>query len=73
MNNEIHSKRSWLATLLLCIFLGELGIHRFYNGKIFSGLLMMVTGGGFGIWWIYDIIMIATKNFRDADGLFVID
>lgn len=60
--------KSKLATLLLCIFLGELGVHRFYVGKIGTGILWLLTFGVFGIGYIVDIIMIATNSFTDADG-----
>ena len=62
------SDRSWLVTLLLCIFLGELGIHRFYTGKIGTGILMLFTVGGFGIWWLIDLIFIAVGKFEDGNG-----
>ncbi len=58
----------WLATLLLCIFLGEFGVHRFYNGKIGTGILQLITLGGCGIWALIDLIMIITGNFTDKDG-----
>jgi hypothetical protein len=60
--------RDWLLTLLLAIFLGYLGIHRFYAGKIGTGLLMLFTGGGCGIWWLIDVILIAVGSFTDAQG-----
>ena len=60
--------KSWLTTLLLSIFLGGLGIHRFYVGKIGTGIAMLLTGGGCGIWYIIDLIMIAMGNFTDAQG-----
>lgn len=63
------SEKNWLVTLLLCIFLGPLGVHRFYVGKTGTGILMLLTGGGFGIWFIVDIIMIATNSFTDINGL----
>lgn len=71
MANNHVSDKNWIATLLLCIFLGTLGIHRFYVGKIGTGLLMLLTGGGFGIWWIIDIIVIAMGSFTDKGGNFV--
>jgi TM2 domain-containing membrane protein YozV len=60
--------KDWLTTLLLSIFLGGLGVHRFYVGKIGTGLLMLFTLGGCGIWTLVDIIMIATNSFTDANG-----
>ena len=65
------SDRSWLATLLLCIFFGGIGVHRFYVGKIGTGILMILTCGGFGIWWMVDLIMIILKRFQDKEGFFV--
>ena len=63
------SEKNWLVTLLLCIFLGPLGIHRFYVGKTGTGILMILTFGGLGIWVLVDLIMIATNAFTDIDGL----
>ena len=48
-------RKKWIA-LLLCIFLGWLGIHRFYEGKIITGLIWLFTFGLFGIGWFVDII-----------------
>lgn len=62
------SKKSWTTTLLLAIFLGELGIHRFYAGKVGTGILWLLTGGLFGIGWVVDIIMICTQTFTDKQG-----
>lgn len=58
----------WLITLLLCAFLGGLGVHRFYAGKIGTGILMLVTLGGCGIWWLIDLIFIVTNQFTDDEG-----
>lgn len=60
-------KKNWLVALLLSIFLGALGIDRFYLGHVGLGILkLLVTIVSFGflawIWWIIDIILIATKH-----------
>lgn len=60
--------KSWTVTLLLAIFLGGLGIDRFYLGKIGTGILKLITFGGFGIWWLIDIILVVTNSTRDSQG-----
>lgn len=64
----MKSEKNWLTTLLLCIFLGGLGVHRFYAGKIGTGILQLITVGGCGIWTLVDLIMIITGSFKDKDG-----
>ena len=58
----------WLLTLLMCIFFGGLGVHRFMNGKIGTGILMLLTLGGFGIWVVIDLILIACGQFNDKNN-----
>lgn len=69
-DNADASPKSFVAALILCVLLGGLGVHRFYAGKIGTGILTILTiGGFFGIWPLIDLIMIATGNFKDSDGL----
>lgn len=61
------SDKDWITTLLLCIFLGGLGIHRFYVNKPFSAVLYLLTAGCFGIGVIIDLCSIASGSFTDGD------
>lgn len=54
-----------LAVFLLCLLLGWLGIHRFYVGKIGTGILWACTLGFLSVGVIYDLVLIATGEFRD--------
>ena len=65
------SEKNWLVALLLSIFVGGLGIDRFYLGKIGTGILKLITGGGLGIWWLIDVILIATGKMKDSEGKIV--
>ncbi|OQY41337.1 MAG: hypothetical protein B6227_05300 [Fusobacteriia bacterium 4572_74] len=64
------SDKTRTLSLLLCIvgFLGLGGLHRFYVGKVWTGLLYLITGGLFGIGTIIDLIQISTNNFTDSFG-----
>lgn len=62
------SEKSRGVATALAALLGPFGAHRFYVGKTETGALMAVTLGGFGIWWLYDLIVVAAGDFRDADG-----
>ena len=61
------SPRSRLAATLLCFFLGVLGVHRFYVGKVGTGVLQVVTFGGLGIWALVDLVLIIVGAFRDKE------
>ncbi|MBT8228365.1 MAG: TM2 domain-containing protein [Dactylosporangium sp.] len=62
-------QKSWTVALVLCLLLGTLGIHRFYVGKVGTGILQIITiGGFFGIWVLVDLVMIITGKFTDKQG-----
>jgi hypothetical protein len=65
------SDKSRAVALILGLVLGVFGAHRFYVGKIGTGILMLCTMGGLGIWYLVDNIMIAAGGFRDAEGRLV--
>src|SRR5712692_2731168 len=67
--NVQSQQKDWLTTLLLCIFLGWLGIHRFYTGHTVIGVIQLLTLGGCGIWVLVDFIMILTNSYRDSNGI----
>ena len=68
MNVEQQSPKGFVPAILLCFFLGGLGVHRFYVGKIGTGILMLITLGGLGIWTLIDFVMIVVGAFRDSEG-----
>jgi TM2 domain-containing membrane protein YozV len=62
------SDKSRGIALALATVIGPFGGHRFYVGKIGTGLLQLVTFGGMGIWWLYDWILVLAGGFRDIEG-----
>lgn len=63
-----QSQNQWIVVLLLAFFLGFIGAHRFYVGKNGTGILMILTVGGIGLWVLYDLIVIITGNFKTKEG-----
>jgi hypothetical protein len=60
--------KPWLITLLLCVFGGYFGAHRFYTGHYLFGAIQLFTCGGFYVWWLIDVIFILTGKYTDAQG-----
>ena len=67
--DTLVSPKSRLVALLVCFFFGWAGGHRFYTNKVGTGILMLFTMGGFGIWYFLDFVMIAMGAFKDKDNL----
>jgi len=65
------SEKSGIACLLFLLLLSPLGFHCFYVGKVGTGILFLLTMGGFGLWWLIDLIILIVGSFTDAGGNFV--
>ncbi len=65
---KVSDKSRGIAALL-CFLFGWAGAHRYYTGKIGTGLMMLFTMGGFGMWWFIDLIMVTTGKYKDRDEL----
>jgi len=65
------SERSRSVALILGVLGGVFGFHRFYVGRPQSGVLMALTFGGLGMWWLYDMVVVVAGEFRDSEGLLV--
>ena len=55
-------KVNWVLVLVMSVVFGSLGVDRFIMGKVGTGILKLITFGGLGIWWLVDLILIATKH-----------
>lgn len=63
------TEKKLLPAVILCVSpLGIFGAHRFYAGKVGTGVLMAATFGGFGLWWAVDFVRLVIGKFRDGDG-----
>ena len=73
VTGEQSSDKKILVAFLLCFALGGLGVHRFYVGKVGTGIVWLLTGGVFGIGALGDLIMIALGAFKDKEGNKIVD
>jgi hypothetical protein len=64
----VSSDKSRGVAFALAILLGVFGAHRFYAGKIGTGVLQACTLGGLGVWYLYDVILVASGGFKDSEG-----
>jgi hypothetical protein len=69
--SDMPSPRSRGVAFALAALLGPFGAHRFYVGKTGTAVLMLCTVGGLGLWYLYDLILVAGGSFRDIDGRLV--
>jgi hypothetical protein len=65
---QYASPKNLLAATLLCFFFGVFGVHRFYVGKVGTGVAQLLTLGGLGIWSLVDLILLICQAFKDSDG-----
>lgn len=70
-NQFTKSEKGFVPTILLCLFLGVFGAHRFYVGKTGTAVVQLLTLGGLGIWSFIDLIMIIVGKFTDKAGFIV--
>lgn len=68
LKKEEMSSVDHKTAMILCSFLGVLGIHQFYSGKTLEGVLMLCTFGGFGVWTAINLYQLATCSFKDGQG-----
>jgi TM2 domain-containing membrane protein YozV len=63
-----QSDKNWVSAVVLSLFLGFLGIDRFYLGYTWSAFFKLLTFGGLGIWWVIDLTLLLTGSMPDAYG-----
>ena len=66
MNQTAVNDNNFVLVATLCFLLGVFGVHRFYCGKIISGVLMVLTIGGLGIWALVDFVIVCFGEFTDS-------
>jgi len=64
-----YRPKDWMTAMVLCVLLGWLGAHRFYSGHTLIGFVQLFTGGGFFLWWLIDLGLIVSGQYRDSKGV----
>jgi TM2 domain-containing membrane protein YozV len=64
-----HYPKNYFYALMMCCFLGMFGIHRFYTGYKRIGFIQLITLGGFGIWWLIDLVSVCFNSYKDKYGI----
>lgn len=65
---EEQSPKNRMLLFTLACLTGYWGLHRFYAGRFWTGLLMFITVGGFGFWWVFDVLLVLSGRFKDGEG-----
>jgi TM2 domain-containing membrane protein YozV len=68
MTESQGPQKEFTVALILSVLLGQFGVDRFYMGYVGLGILKLLTAGGCGIWWLIDVILIATDKLPDSDN-----
>lgn len=71
LNENARSSKNWTVAFCLSLFLGFFALDRFYLGYTGLSLLKFATAGGFGLWWIIDIVLLLSNRMRDGNDDFV--
>ena len=69
MNQTAVNDKNFVLVATFCFLLGAFGVHQFYCGKIISGVLMVLTIGGLGIWALVDFVIVCFGEFTDSQGI----
>ena len=69
MNQTAVNDKNFVLVATFCFLLGAFGVHQFYCGKIISGVLMVFTIGGLGIWALVDFVIVCFGEFADSQGI----
>ncbi|MDD9158407.1 TM2 domain-containing protein [Aliivibrio sp. S4TY2] len=70
-SQKTDTNSNWIVAVLLCFFLGFIGAHRFYTGRIGLGIAQLLTLGGLGLWTLIDFILLLCGKLKDSEGNYI--